>query len=347
MNDNTNLKNIKNSEEEGEKEIKEVPKMISPLKYESEIIIKQILEKIISLVITDSIRNKIDNLLPNFCFEDILQTLQTLTNLDFLIHDIDDLEVKNKLPSEKIKSAKLRKKDNSFLLKENDKSFQNSEIIRDYKFEKNLDIKYSNDCSLDLDVFDSPKNEKSLYELKKENNNNNDEIDKEKIIMGILVREKHQEKITSFEQQEERKRKILEKGNKNFNYNFLEDKDKILKRINSPEIEPFQVISEEKIDTIKNVEIHKIEFPQQPLNLDNVDNSPHKKNIPYDKIKDSFNFWNELIQPKASKIDRDAGTKIKYEKPKTNLYKRKSTIISKDIVIEEEQKNANKKKKPF
>ena len=44
------------------------------------------------------------------CFEEILQTLQTLTNLDFLTHDIDDLGTKNKLHSDKIKSAKLIKK---------------------------------------------------------------------------------------------------------------------------------------------------------------------------------------------------------------------------------------------
>ena len=341
MNDNTNMKNMKNSEEEIEKEIKEIPKISSPLKYESEIIVNQIIEKIISLVITDSMRNKIDSLLPNFCFEEILQTLQTLTNLDFLTHDIDDLETKNKLPSDKIKSAKLRKKENSFLLKENN-SFQNSEIIRDYKFEKNLDYKNTNDCSLDLEVFDSRKNEKSMYAFEKEDNNKDKDKNEEKIVMGILVREKYQEKITSFEQQEERKRKILEKGNKNFNYNFQDDKDKIFKRIYS-EIEPFQVNPEEKIDTIKNVEIHRIDFPQQPDNLENIETSPIKKKIPYEKIKDSFNFWNELTQPKASKIDRDAGTKIKYEKPKTYL-KRKSTIVSKEIVIEEEQKNSNKKK---
>ena len=157
----TNLKNIKNSEDEGEKEIKEVPKtkIISPFRYESEIIVNHLLEKIISLVITDSMRNKVDSLLPNFCFEEILQTLQTLANLDFLTHDIDDLEVKNKLPSENIKSAKLRKKENSFFIKENvddnDNSFQNSEIIRDYKFEKHFDLKNTNDCYLDLDIFDS------------------------------------------------------------------------------------------------------------------------------------------------------------------------------------------------
>jgi hypothetical protein len=104
------------------------------------------------------------------------------------------------------------------------------------------------------------------------------------------------------------------------------------------EKEPFQVNPEEKIENIKNVEIHKIEIsPSHPF--------IHKSlNIEFDSIIDSKNYWNPLSEPKAAPIDRDAGTKIKYEKPV--ISKKKLVVINPKDVVLEEQKNSNRKSSP-
>ena len=326
MNDNANLK-IDEEENVKEEIHNENSKNGFAFLKESEIIINQIIEKIISFVITFSTRNKIEHLLPNYCFEELKQSIEILTNLDFLTHDKDDLIAKPKISLEKIKSATFRKKDNSLMLKEND-SFYNSEIIRKYKFNKSHDIKVLDECSIDTNIFDDSKNGEILEK----------EIKKDKNILGFMIREEYQEKITSFQKQEEEKRKIIAKNNKKYNYNF-DDKDKVYKEIYSNEKDPFQINSDE-IDAIKNVEIHKIEFnPSQPINK-----KAEKINLPFNVEIDSINFWNNLCQPNAPPIDRDAGSKIKYQKPKISLNKKVSSTVPEDkIIVEEEQKNSNKK----
>jgi hypothetical protein len=127
--------------------------------------------------------------------------------------------------------------------------------------------------------------------------------------MGILVREDFNDKMTSFQKQEKKKQKSIDKHNQI--YNFPDDKDKVFNEIYGNEKEPFKINPEEKIDTIKNVEIHKIEIsPPNQINnkISNID-------IPFDSIIDSTNFWKTLSQPLTAPIDREAGTKIKYEKP--------------------------------
>ena len=343
MNENISQRNFKTIEEgEEEKEIKQEFKKGFAFINDSELIINHIIEKIISLVITNSFKNKIENQLPIYCFEGIKESLEILTNLDFLTHDKDDLEIKNKLSITKIKSStNLRKNKDSSIIKDiedvKDNNLQKSEIIRKYRLRKQLDINNNEECSLDMEVFDSPKNEKSIIKEKKYKQG-------ESIVLGVLVREEFQDKTTSFQKQEAKRRKTIEKYNKKYNYNFKDDKDKIYKEIYSSENDPFQINPEEKIEMIKNVEIHKIDFfPSHPLNPEDLQNQKNMPFIPYDTTIDSINFWNELSQPKTPSIDRDAGTKIKYEKLKLNINKRKQSVLSEDKIIIEEQKNSNKK----
>ena len=342
MTDNVSQKNIKTTEEgEEEKEIKQEFKKGFAFINDSELIINHIIEKIISLVITNSFKNKIENKLPIYCFEGIKESLEILTNLDFLTHDKDDLEIKNKLSITKIKSAtNLRKNKDSSIIKDiedvKENNLQKSEIIRKYRLEKQLDINYNEECSLDMEVFDSPKNEKSIIKEKKYKQG-------ESIVLGFLVREEFQDKTTSFQRQEAKRRKTLEKSNKKYNYNFKDDKDKIYKEIYSSENDPFQINAEEKIEMIKNVEVHKIDFfPPHPLNTEDHQNQKIMPIIPYDTAIDSINFWKQLSQPKPPSIDRNAGTKIKYEKLKLNINKRKQSVIPEDKINIEEQKNSNK-----
>lgn len=275
---------------------------------EAECIANQIIEKLISFVITVSTKNKIEKLIPDFCFTELKQTLQIVANLDFLTHDKDDLNKKKKIPYDKIKSATKRKKEDSLFLKENEK-LQNSEKIRKYKYKRDLLVNNSlDDCSLDLDVFNLTENE--LKEKEKEKKN-------KKIVMGILNREEFNDKMTSFQKQEKKKQKSLDEHNQN--YNFPDNKDKVFKEIYGNENEPFKINPEEKIDTIKNVEIHKIEIsPPNQINNKIL-------NIPFESIIEATNFWKTLPQPLSTPIDRDAGTKIKYEKP---VFQNKRGVIN-------------------
>ena len=56
-----------------------------------------------------------------------------------------------------------------FLRNVEENILQKSEIIRKYRFEKQLDINNNEECSLDMEVFDSPKNEKSTIKEKNYN----------------------------------------------------------------------------------------------------------------------------------------------------------------------------------
>jgi len=315
MSDIQNLKKIKTFEEEEQINMEEIKGYA--FLDEAECVVNHIIEKIISLVLTETTKNKVNKLIPNYCFVEIQQILEIITYLDFLNHDKDDLKIKKHIPLERIKSAKYLNKENCE--KENEElSYDKSEIIRNYKINDKSD-------SLNVDIFNLTKNE--IIEREKEMN-------KEKLIMGFLKREPHQEVMTSFQKEEEKKRKMIEGNNKKKNYNFYDDRDKMINEIYS-EKEPFQVNPEEKIENIKNVEIHKIEIsPSHPF--------IHKShNIAFDSIIDSKNYWDPLSEPKAAPIDRDAGTKIKYERPMIN--KKNLLVVKPKDVILEEQKNSNRK----
>ena len=338
MNDNLNTKKSKSLEEEEKEKEKEKEEesenKVEPLQTfpYSEIIVKKIIDKLISLVITNSAKNKIEKKIPNYCFDELIQSIEVLLYLDLITYDKDDLEIKQKKNLKKFNSTVNLKHNDDMILNETFKSLgpNNSEIIRGYKYEKKLDIKNTNECSINLDVFNDSKYEKK--ENEKQEKENEKQEKEENIVLGFLVREQYQDKMTSFERQEEKKRKMLEKNNKKYNYNYFDDNKQIIKQLISSDIEPFQINPEEKIDIIKKVENHKIDF------LSSHQNNKAKKKIPLDTNKDSNNYWSIINPPHAPPIDRDAGTKIKYEKPKNILSKRKSVAdIPDNNIIKEEQ----------
>ena len=305
-----------------EKKNKEEPKKTHSY---SEIIVNQIIKKIISLVITNSIKNQIINQIPNYCFQILKESIDTLTYLDFLVYDKDDIEIKHKLITGKDKSS-INIQSKAFFMKDKEKSLNNSEIIRKYKFAKKMDPKTKDECSIDIDII----NEYSKEE--KESKNFEKTKDEEKLVMKFLVREKYEDKKTSFEVQEEKKRKKLESNNRKYNFTFNDDEKKIFREICSGEIDPFHINPEEKIEIIKKVEDHKIDLlPKYSHKL--------KKEIPFDTKKESTNFWNAINQPLAPSIDRDAGTKIKYQKPKISFSKKISKLEKPDKNMIKEESN--------
>ena len=349
MNDKSNNKKIKNA---NNVIVKPPPIYKTNFSTESEIIIRFIIEKIISLSITESLKNKIDKIIPEYCFKQIFQALDIIMHLDFISYDKDDFPIKPKYFLKKINSSINLNKKIKLDIPNELKEMENSEIIRKYKLDKEYDPNV-------LDSFDI--NFSMLETSRKEENT---EISNKKIL-NILNRESDNDINNSFQKSEIKKEKYIEKYNKKINYNFREDKNKIIKELYSsnntiPEkekyIEPFKISQDEKIDEIKKTESHKVN-----INLNEEQNiySNNKKSklIPFEKIVESTNFWNNILQPNSAPIDRDAGTKIKFEKPPMlkiskkllpKTIKKKKKIISKESKIynkEENNSNENENKK--
>ena len=228
---------------------------------ESEIIINYIIEKLISLSITESIKNKIDKFLPNFCYNQIYDSLILLNQLEFITYDKDDFYPINKKNLQKIKSSKNLNNSIYSIIPSKIEEINNSEIIRKYKFDNKYDPNISNEISIDLSLLEHSEKEDKDGKTEKDANEMKDEH--EKIILGILNREGYEDKNNSFQIETAKKEKLIQKYNKKTNYNFSENKKEIIKEIFSKQEngnEPFHINPDEKIDEIQNVEIHKIDI---------------------------------------------------------------------------------------
>ena len=126
----------------------------------SEAVAKFIIEKLISLTISTSYNNEIDNKLSDFCFKKLKQTLDTYTELNFLAYDRDD--VPNFIEKEIIHS----KSQNNSQIKIT--SNLNENFINDNNNNNNNDNK--NNCTEIL----------SNRKLLNESESKNKEIEKEK-----------------------------------------------------------------------------------------------------------------------------------------------------------------------
>ena len=315
---NKKLKNVQKNKEEP------IPIFNNKFSVESEIISNYLVEKLISLSISESLKNTVNKLLPTFCYEKLHQTLDIVTHLDFLSYDKDDYPSKGKRLG-KMKSFKNLKNKINIGLPDEAKDLQNSMIIRKYKFDKEYDLNCTSELDIDINISNT------------DNNNKEEKDNKEdKIVMRILRRESYSEHNNSFQKGENKKESDIKKNNIKNNNNFKEDKKKIVNGINGNE--PFIISPEEKIEEIQNVESHKLDIPKNNFDLQNKNIFP-KINlaIPFEKIIDSTNFWKPIYQPIPAPIDRDAGTKIKYERPFISKFGKR--MISKTISDENKINN--------
>ena len=195
---------------------------------ESEIIVKYILEKILSLTITSSNKNKIEKIIPDYCTKKISRMLELITDLDFITYDKDDIDISMKIKEIcKIKSGvnlNSKIKIEKAIINENvllDKTVKNIE----YQLRKNLDP------NKEINVFSFDSNVLSNEEKKIINNN----VNNENLMLNILERKNIDQKLNNTN-------KSKEKQNKN--------KD------------PFELKSSENIEKIQKLEEHKIEFQE-------------------------------------------------------------------------------------
>ena len=244
---------------------------------ESEIIANQIIEKIISLVFSSLLNRKVERKINDFCYFEIKQVLDEIKNLEFLEHDKDDFFIRHIMLEKLSKTPKKEKNKliDNLVLNEEGQKINKSQIIQDYKFINDLDPNISVNYFEHIDPF--------LFEENQVNNN----IKKEKVVMDILTRKSlNKEKIEL--------------------QNILEDK-KLSKINNSRNTNGSFKVSIPNEKVIEKNEYSKINFST----IKNTKDINTKITLVSDI--EQINNWNIISQPLPPHIDRDAGTKIKYD----------------------------------
>ena len=122
---------------------------------ESEIISQIIIEKIISIVLSEIFTKKVEEKIADLCFNDILEILNDIKDLELIKHDKDDLKRKHTLLGQISKTPKCKNyKCNNFTRlnkNENENEYlNNSQIIRGYKLIKKLEPNSSFNCSINI-----------------------------------------------------------------------------------------------------------------------------------------------------------------------------------------------------
>ena len=312
---------MKNSQNEKKKEIENSSINIPQLSYNFNIsttVVKYIIEKLISLTISQSLQNKISKQIPSFCFEEVKNALNLALFIDFINYDKDDLTPKKSLLDYASKSyeniSKFKKE--KILIK------NKSEILRKYIFGTELDPNISYEGSINLEVFNSPEKEKDKdknkmtikesenninknfllkyikEEKKEEENNSIKDPNLGKLLNGLIIREPfvHDKKNKNKHNLKSNKLNLLSNELSQSSNNSI-DHDK--------KIAPFEVNGIDTIEKIKNIESHKIDIIPKF--------TEEKQILNCDKIKDKLNSWSIISQPKVPPIDRDAGTKINFK----------------------------------
>ena len=342
MNETPHNKNTRNAHKKITEQPK--PKIIYEKKFsiESEIIVKYIIDKIISLTITESLKNDVNKLLPEYCYNQLYETLNIIAQLDFITYEKDDYPFQRKNPLKKMKSIKNINTKMTLPLPTEENELCYSEEIRKYKFETEYDINISSEIDLKIALFENQEKNKDKKEK---------DINKEIIFEGILKREGYDDESNSFQNEEMKKENKIKKYNKKNNFNIREDKLKIINEIyssvsipgiiNEKEKDPFYINPEEKIEAIQNVESHKLDINTIQSKSKNKNNNLDKQNflsIPFETVIESKNYWKALSQPTSAPIDRDATTKIKYDRP---LFSKNSKNINSKNIINEKPQNIN------
>ena len=241
---------------------------------ESELISNYIIDKLISLTISELFKKVVDEKISNYCYLDILDILNGIQNLEFIRHDKDDLIKKHSLLDQISKTPKHNKNKikNDLAIDFDGHKLNNSNIIRGYILDKQLDPNTSFDDSLNI---------KQLFKKEDYGLNN------KKNVMRILNRKNYKEIGR--------------------NYNIISENkyNNKTKNIDVDIEEHFKINNGEQIEKIEKLETIKI---------DNIPMSSKKNhNILITSNNKIPNNWNTMQQPNHSIIDRDASTKIKIE----------------------------------
>ena len=114
---------------------------------ESEIVVKSILDKIISLTIYQIYKDIIDKNVTSFCILEIKKKLDTIISIQFIKHDKDDLKQKKIIRNKSHKIIINKQNRNNILLTEEEiknKKINKSQIIQNYELINDLNHFESN-----------------------------------------------------------------------------------------------------------------------------------------------------------------------------------------------------------
>ena len=253
--------------------------------YESEMIACTIINKIISLVFSTSFNKEVEKKICDYCYQDIINILHDIKNLEFIQHDTDDLYKKN-IVLEKISKTPIKERNrykvNDILLIENNGEIMNkSQVFKGYKLIDDLDPNISLNCSIDINPF-IPK-EKQIHKKNIFENGN--------IVMNILKRRNNSTEKTIIINKNKKNKISLIKSHNNIN-----DSDKIKQNQQDEKMDKFESLKMDNCSSIKKM----------------------NSNVTSILEKEYFNNWDIIPQPRPSPIDRLAGTKIKFNKISCN-----------------------------
>ena len=269
----------------------------------SEIIVNNIINKIISLTISNSLKKRTDNEIPNNCYEFVRETLNNFLIPYYIFYDKDEPRNENKNETNKsIFKSDIEIIDKEFINNENNinKTGDETDIFENYFF--NNSYKGENDwnlidepISLNLDRYSS-----TLIKFKETNKN----IDGGKYKMnngGILEVDENEENNISKndktpndkEKEKEKEMELMKKNKKRFSLIKKSEKKQILNEKDNG-FEIYDLEPEENNQGIEIRQINKLreQFENQKKNKDiekKIINKEKEKLINIQKINEEIN----------------------------------------------------------
>ena len=269
----------------------------------SEIIVNNIINKIISLTISNSLKKRTDNEIPNNCYEFVRETLNNFLIPYYIFYDKDETRNENKNETNKsIFKSDIEIIDKELINNENNinKTGDETDIFENYFF--NNSYKGENDwnlidepISLNLDRYSS-----TLIKFKETNKN----IDGGKYKMnngGILEVDENEENNISKndktpndkEKEKEKEMELMKKNKKRFSLIKKSEKKQILNEKDNG-FEIYDLEPEENNQGIEIRQINKLreQFENQKKNKDiekKIINKEKEKLINIKKINEEIN----------------------------------------------------------
>ena len=269
----------------------------------SEIIVNNIINKIISLTISNSLKKRTDNEIPNNCYEFVRETLNNFLIPYYIFYDKDETRNENKNETNKsIFKSDIEIIDKELINNENNinKTGDETDIFENYFF--NNSYKGENDwnlidepISLNLDRYSS-----TLIKFKETNKN----IDGGKYKMnngGILEVDENEENNISKndktpndkEKEKEKEMELMKKNKKRFSLIKKSEKKQILNEKDNG-FEIYDLEPEENNQGIEIRQINKLreQFENQKKNKDiekKIINKEKEKLINIQKINEEIN----------------------------------------------------------
>ena len=138
----------------------------------SESIIRPIIEKLISLTISKSKANYIEKTIPKFCFKQLKNSINNFIELNFISHDIDDCDLKEKKQKRYSNSFEIKSKNNDLFenltyFDLNNSCIQDSLVIN--KIENYDEFKMKDDSFFILDIVTKKNKRMSVIDIKNRN----------------------------------------------------------------------------------------------------------------------------------------------------------------------------------